>query len=554
MADIRERLRALVAGAVEKVAGADLAARTSIEAPRTPEHGDFATNIALALAKELKRKPLDIAGEIAAAIPADPLIAKVEIKPPGFINFFVAQESAAAILLQIAADGARYGWLDEHAGQTAIVEYVSANPTGPLHIGHARNAALGDCVARALERVGFKVWREYYYNDAGAQMKRLGESVHARYLEACGDAADFPEDGYHGDYIRDIANRLHAEHGDAWRGRHAADFAAYAKAIIEKLIDADMDALGIRFDLKFSEVSLHESGQVDKTLARLRELGKTYEKEGATWLRTEEAGDEADRVLIKQDGEKTYLAPDLAYHAYKYDRGFDLLVNLLGADHHSYVVRLTAGCAALGYDPARLNCIVYQLVTVMRGGEIVRFGKRAGEYITVREMIDELGTDAIRFFFNMRKGDSHMTFDWDLAKEQSQQNPVYYVQYAHARCCSILRKAAEQDLLPGGWEVTKLALLNALEEQRLIKTLAEYPRIVAASGNLVEPHHYTAYLRTVAEQLNAYFTAGNVNAALRVLVEGHPELARARLLLITATRTVLANALDALGVSAPESM
>ncbi|MCX7020130.1 MAG: arginine--tRNA ligase [Candidatus Sumerlaeota bacterium] len=552
--NIRETLSRIIARAAAEVAGGACIPDVMIDTPRVKAYGDYASNIALSLAKTLRRPPMEIANDIVSAIGSQPVITKIEVKPPGFINIFVRDASAAAGLAAILKQGALFGRSGKLTGKRAIVEFVSANPTGPLHIGHARNAAVGDCIARALERAGCSVWREYYYNDGGVQMTRLGESLKARYLLIFLKDIEFPEDGYHGDYIGEIAAQLHAEVKDSWKDKSITEFSDYAKDWIVKLIDADMIAMGINFDAKFNEGDLYTDGRVDAVISELRGRGKVYDSEGALWLRTTSDGDEKDRVLIKSDATKTYLAPDIAYHADKYSRGYDLVINLLGADHHNYVIRLRAAMRALDFDPEKLNCIIYQLVTVKRGGEVVKFGKRAGDYITLHEMISELGQDAVRFFFNMRRSDSHMVFDWDLAKEHSVKNPVYSIQYAHARCCSIERKAAELGIMFAGAGACDYSLLTAHEEQELIRSLAEFPRIVELAGTTFEPHHYTTYLRTIAEQFNAYFTAGNVTEEMRVILPGNPALSQARLALILATRVVLRNALDALGISAPEKM
>lgn len=553
--DLKEELRRTVFEAASAVAGGTSLPPVNIDTPKARDHGDYACNIALILAKPLGRKPVDIAGEIVSRIPTGGLVSRVEVRAPGFINFWISDTSVTAGLRGILEAGESYGCSTAMQGRSAIVEFVSANPTGPLHIGHARNAAVGDCICRALENVGCKVHREYYFNDAGAQMKRLGDSVRARYLQIfLAEPPPFPEDAYHGDYVREIAEQLHKEEGESWAGRDWEAFARYAERIIVGWIDEDLEALSIRFDLKYSEVSLHQSGKVDEVLAQLKTRGFAYESEGALWLRTTDFGDEKDRVLVKGDGDKTYLSPDIAYHDDKYSRGFDLVINLLGADHHSYAQRLKAAMSALGHDPDKLHCIIYQLVTVRRGGEVVRFSKRAGDTITLREMIEELSPDVIRFFFAMRKADSHMEFDWDLAKEQSDKNPVFYVQYAHARCCSIERKAAEKGVQFAGAASADLALLNSPEEQKLIRTLYEYPRVVEGAGINMDPQRYTAYLRDVAEQWNAYQHAGKIDEGLRIIRPDNPELTQARLALAAATRQVLRNALHALGCSAPERM
>jgi arginyl-tRNA synthetase len=440
------------------------------------------------------------------------------------------------------------------AGMRVLVEFVSANPTGPLHTGHARNAVVGDCICRALEMVGATVQREYYFNDAGAQIQRLGESVRARYLQLMDPEVPFPEDGYHGDYVRDIARKLHEEHGDDWKNREVLDFARAAEAVIVDLINDDLNRMGIKFDTRISETQFHEQGDVAKCAARLEQAGAAYEKDGALWLKTTAEGDEEDRVLRKSDGSFTYLGPDIAYHEHKFRRGYDLIVDLFGADHHNYAIRLRAAIRALGYNPEKLKIVIYQLVTVRRGDQVIRFSKRSGDTITLKEMLDGVGNDALRFFFNLRKSDSHMEFDWDLAREQSAKNPVYYVQYAHARCCSIQRKALEMGIAPLPLESINHSLLSTPVENDLIRNLLEFPRIVEVAATNLEPHHYASYLRQVAEGLNSYFTAGNLDPSLRVLQPDKPELTQARLMLIRATRQVLRNGLNALGVNAPESM
>lgn len=526
-----------------------------LERPKSPEHGDYATNIAMVLAKQLGKPPMVLAEEIRAGLPLDDVVKSVEVARPGFINFRVKEASLASHLDTILRDGSAYGRSTMLGGQRILVEFVSANPTGPLHTGHARNAVVGDSICRVMKMAGAQVQREYYFNDAGAQMIRLGESVKARYLQIENPDHPFPEDGYHGDYIRDIAQDLYDREGMAWTSRDIMDFARCAEAVVMKLIQTDLDRMGIKFDTRISETQFHERGDVDRIAKALVDADAAYEKDGALWLKTTAEGDEEDRVLRKGDGTFTYLGPDVAYHEHKFRRGYDMIVDLFGADHHNYAIRLRAAVRALGFNPDKLRIVIYQLVTVRRGEQVIRFSKRSGDTITLKEMLDEIGNDALRFFFNLRKSDSHMEFDWDLAKEQSSKNPVYYVQYAHARCCSIDRRIAGSEIAQ---QVANSAfspeLLQASEEVALISSLLEFPRIVELAATYLEPHHYATYLREVAERLNTYFTAGNLQPALRVLQPHSPELTAARLHLIRATRQVLFNGLSALGISAPESM
>ena len=526
-----------------------------IERPAIKEFGDFATNVAMQTARIFKKPPLEIAEGIKAGMPSNALVMETSVVRPGFINFRLAPAAGGFILQTILSQGDRYGRGNIGGGKKVLIEFMSANPTGPLHIGHARNAILGDSIARILEGTGYKVTREYYYNDAGVQMKKLGESLQARYLQNLGKDVPFPEDGYKGDYMIEIAQNLTREQGESLVAEDNIEiFTLFAARHIIRLIDEDMKALGICFDNWFSESSLHKSGKVNSTLDYLKDKGMLYEKDGAWWLRSERFGDEKDRVVIKSDGEKTYLAPDIAYHKDKFDRGFDLLINVLGGDHHGYVPRLKAGVQALGYDAARLHCIVFQMVSLLKDGETLKLSTRSGKFITLKEVVGELGADVVRFFFLMRSADSQMIFDWELAKDHSMNNPVFYVQYAHARCCSLFKKAEEMGITWEGFKENHLSLLTLEEEQEILRIMEKYPDIVKVCAETLEPHHITAYLRELAGTFHALFTAGVKDDSKRFLLPHNPELTQARLSLITGLKLVLSNALSLIGIPPLERM
>ena len=526
-----------------------------IERPKQKDFGDFATNVAMQSARHFRKNPLEIAEGIRGALPANPYISEVKVAKPGFINFHLATGAGALLLESILSLKELFGRCDIGKGKTVLIEFMSANPTGPLHIGHARNAILGDSIARVLEAAGYKVTREYYYNDAGVQMRKLGLSLQARYLQILGKQANFPEDGYQGDYIKDIAQRLFEEHGDAWANEENIDlFTRKAADQIIRLIDQDMEALGIHFDNWFSETSLHREGKVENTLDILRERDMIYEQDGAWWLRTEQFGDEKDRVVVKSDGEKTYLAPDIAYHKDKYDRDFEELINVFGGDHHGYVPRLKAGIDALGYDSSRLHCVVFQMVSLLKGGQSIKLSTRAGEFITLREVISELGLGVVRFFFLMRSADSQMTFDWQLAKDHSMNNPVYYVQYAHARCCSLFKKAGEMGITWRGVKESDLSLLKLEAEQEVLRVLERYPEVVRSCAETLEAHPVTVFLRDLAGAFHTLFTAGTKDPGKRFIMPDNPALTQARLTLVAAIRQVLANALSLIGVPPLERM
>ena len=556
---IEQAVAALLAEGVQKfLAGREDAPElpaVELEQPRNPEHGDWATSVAMKLAKALRSNPLAIAEGIVASLPASDLIDPPEVARPGFINIRLSGQAVERLVRTVQTQGERWGCTDAHKGQRVLVEFVSANPTGPLHIGHCRGAVVGDSLARIFAAAGYEVSREYYYNDAGVQMRRLGESLRARYLQALGEPVPFPEEGYKGDYMIEIAQNLKAERGDVLRGE--ADwrpFTDFAASHILKLIDADMEALRIHFDSWFSETTLHREGKVRGVLERLRADDKIYEHDGAQWLRTVDYGDEKDRVVIKSDGEYTYLAPDIAYHEYKFSRGFDRLVNVLGADHHGYVPRLKAAVEALGYRAEQLDCVLVQMVAVAKGEIAIKLSTRAGDFITLKDVIDEIGADATRFLFLIRAADSQMTFDFDLAKDTSMDNPLYYVQYAHARCCSLMRKAEELGQPWQGGKEAKLARLAAPEEKAIVRQMDRLPGVVLGVAAQAEPMPMTAYLRELATAFHGYFTAGNKNEGLRVIQAADPGLTQARLTLIAALRQTLANGLRLLGVEPLERL
>jgi len=557
--DINQHIESLVHDATQRYVRAlgreEIPTAITIEIPKNKEYGDFATPVAMLLARALRKSPMEIANAIAELVAADPMIARVNAAPPGFINFTVTSNAHGEILRHISSKQAHYGRRDIGHGKRALVEFVSANPTGPLHIGHARNAVVGDTIARSLLAAGYAVTREYYFNDAGVQMKKLGESLRARYQQQLGVEAALPPDGYQGEYLVEIARSLVSEIGDSRKNEtDVSFFTNYATKEILRSIDEDMKSLGITFDEWICESAMHHEGKVRETLDELKTRNKAYQHDGAWWLRSSEYGDEKDRVLVKRDGESTYLAPDLAYHRFKYERRYDILVNTFGGDHHGYVPRLAAGIEALGYPSSALRCVIIQMVTLLKDGERTKLSTRSGEFITLKSMINELGRDVVRFFFLMRSADSHLVFDWELAKDTSMNNPVYYVQYAHARFCSIFKKGAELGIQYRGADRANLALLETAEEKDIIMLLAQLPQVIRKSAEAVEPHHLTLYLRQLAGVFHQYFTIGTKESEYRVLVPDNQELTQARLALIECLRITIANGLSILGVSAPERM
>ncbi len=537
----------------------ELQPNVQVERTRDASHGDLASNVALTLAKPLKAKPRDIAERLIAALPASPKVAKAEIAGPGFINFFLSDDAATSVVSDILAAGERFGHSETGAGEKVQVEYVSANPTGPLHVGHGRGAAVGDALCRLLAATGYDVTREFYYNDAGAQIDNLARSVQARCKGLEPDHADWPEDGYRGDYIRDVAAAYMAGETVDAADKHVAgagdadDLAAiraFAVAYLRREQDLDLKAFGVDFDVYFLESSLYEDGSVEAAVQALIDSGHTYEDGGALWLATTNFGDDKDRVMRKREGGYTYFVPDVAYHANKWRRGFSTVINEQGADHHSTITRVRAGLQALniGIPKGWPDYVLHQMVTVMRGGEEVKISKRAGSYVTLRDLIDEVGRDATRYFLCARSASSQLTFDIDLAVSQSNDNPVYYIQYAHARVCSVMRKLAEQDQ---SWDVeagcAALDRLGEEHEKALLKRLAAFPELVTTAAASREPHQIAHYLRELAGEFHTYYNAHKAlvdDAALR----------DARLALYAAVRQVIANGLALLGVSAPQEM
>ncbi|GHD48764.1 arginyl-tRNA synthetase [Marinobacter persicus] len=522
-------------------------------------HGDYACNIALAAAKAAGCPPRQLAEALVANLPRSKAVDKVEIAGPGFINFFMSTASAFGIVETILADGEQFGRNQTGKGEKVQVEFVSANPTGPLHVGHGRGAAIGDSLCRLLEANGYDVTREFYYNDAGAQINNLTLSVQARVKGLTPEHESWPEDGYRGDYIVDVANAYLA--GDTVVADDRAVTAKgdpedrdaireFAVAYLRREQDLDLKAFGVKFDVYFLESSLYEDGKVEATVKRLKENGYTYEQDGAMWLKTTEFGDDKDRVMRKKDGGYTYFLPDVAYHLDKWQRGFTTVINEQGADHHSTVTRVRAGLQALKADIPQgwPDYVLHQMVMVTRSGEEVKISKRAGSYVTVRDLIDEVGRDATRYFLAARRVDSQLTFDIDLARSQTNENPVYYIQYAHARICSVLRKLAEEGT-PRAFDECKgdLSILTLDEEKEIANQLAKYPELVANAAAQREPHHVAHYLRDLAGLFHTYYNAH------KVLIED-TALRDARVSLYLAVRQVIENGLGLLGVSAPEEM
>jgi arginyl-tRNA synthetase len=529
-------------------AAASLGAPTTdvlLERPKDPTHGDVATNLALTLAKTLKAKPRDVATKLVDALQLPPgVVKKTEIAGPGFINFFLAETQLADVLSAVIVGGPSYGRSDDGTRQSVNVEFVSANPTGPLHVGHGRQAAIGDAIATLLEWTGWEVTREFYYNDAGTQIANLAKSVQARITGSA-----ISEGGYHGEYIKEIADRYVAEHPTDKQGDDLDAIRVFAVAELRKEQDSDLQAFGVKFDVYFLESSLYTDGRVEKTVSRLVAAGHTFEEDGALWLRTTDFGDDKDRVMKKsagKGGDYTYFVPDVAYHADKWERGFRVAIDVQGADHHSTVKRVYAGLEAMdiGITPRYPEYVLHQMVTVMKGGEEMKISKRAGSYLTLRELIDEVGRDAVRFFLLMRHYNTHLVFDVDLAKKQTEENPVFYVQMAHARMSGIFRVADRAPESASADGVDLRALTEDLEIE-LIKDLQAFPSLVHHAAEQRVPHTIVGYLQGLAAHAHAWYHK------FRVL--GEPQEA-ARLVLARAVRQVLANGLSIIGVSAPDRM
>jgi arginyl-tRNA synthetase len=552
-----EQLRREISRVLREM-GVESPPEIELERPRNPEHGDFASNVAMTLARPLRRAPRQIAEELVQRLRLGSAgVRSAEVAGPGFINFRLTGDYLREGLAALVEAGAGYGRSDEGSGRAVVVEFVSANPTGPLHIGHGRQAALGDAVSELLAWTGWRVQREFYYNDAGEQIARLARSVWARYQQQVGNDVAFPEDGYHGSYVTELAGAFAAEHGNRFRGEPSEEALEAMRVFAVRALRAeqnrDLDDFRVHFDHFFLESSLYGDGRVEETIQRLRETGLVYEKDGALWLETTRYGDDKDRVMVKSSGHPTYFLPDVAYHVSKWERAFHRAINVQGADHHGTVARVRAGLQALGLPEGYPEYVLHQMVLVMRGGEEVKFSKRAGDYVTLRDLYDEVGVDVTRYFFLMRRAEAQLTFDLDLALDQSDKNPVYKVQYAHARMASIFRKAG----LQSGEEVrlagVELGLLEHASEVELVKLLLRFPEVVSAAAERHAPHSVCEYLEEVAGAVNSWYHAGNLDATLRVL--GVPEpVSRARLVLARAIQIVLANGLATLGVSAPDRM
>jgi len=555
-----------------------------VERTRDPRHGDFASNLALSLAKQANTNPRQLAGQIIAALPQNPAIVKVEMAGPGFINFFVDPYGQHHIIKAIHETGCKFGHSAIGAGKKVLVEFVSANPTGPLHVGHGRGAAYGSVVANLLAAVGFNVYREYYVNDAGRQMDILTTSIWLRYLEECGEVLPFPSNGYRGEYVRGIAWAIHKDAGFEYRRPQClllenipadepqgGDKEAYIDALIDRTktllgpklyrdifqiglntilddIKQDLHEFGVDYRHWFSERTLINDGSVEQALARLESGGYLYKQDGATWFASSRLGDEKDRVVVRENGQYTYFASDIAYHMNKLERGFEQIIDIWGADHHGYIPRVKAAIKAFGADPDKLVVLLVQFATLWRGDEKVPMSTRSGEFVTLRQLRNEVGKDAARFFYVMRRSEQHIDFDLKLATSKTNENPVFYVQYAHARVCSVLRqldeKNWERNLLLG---MENLGLLTADHETQLIASLARYPEVVEQAAMHYEPHQLVHYLRDLAHEFHTYYNSH------QFLVEEAP-LRDARLNLICAFKQVLANGLDLLGINRPEAM
>jgi len=555
-----------------------------LERTRSPEHGEFATNVAMVLAKQAGMKPRDLAQAVIDHLPRSRQVDKLEIAGPGFVNFYLNRCALTGVVKDILRSGEKFGELIPVRAEKITIEYVSANPTGPLHVGHGRGAAYGASMANILECAGHNVQREYYVNDNGRQMDILAVCVWLRYLELCGERVSFPENGYRGEYIYEIARSIRVEYGDKWRftNQEVADglppslaeggngelhidalikragkllgeegFSVFFDAALNSILDDikdDLAEFGVRFDRWFSESELEESGSVQLAIERLRANGHLYEQNGALWFRASELGDEKDRVVVRENGRATYFASDIAYFLNKLERGFNRTVYVLGADHHGYMARLRAAAIGLGEDPEKLEILLVQFAVLFRFGEKVQMSTRSGQFITLRELREEVGSDAARFFYIMRSHEQHLDFDLDLAKSHSNENPVYYIQYAHARICSVFRNLEQMDLsyIEAIGEVA-LDLLTEDHEMALMRTLSRFPESIEAAARLRSPHLIAHYLHSLATELHSYYNAH------QFLVEDE-NLRNARLNLVMATRIVLARGLKLLGVSAPEEM
>jgi len=586
---MKKKIEELILQAVETlksngVLAQEITPNITIDRTRDPQHGDFASNLALMLAKQVSTNPRQLAEKLIAALPQDAAIVKVELAGPGFINFFIDPTAQYQVIKQIHDQGPKFGLSNVGAGKKVQVEFVSANPTGPLHVGHGRGAAYGSAVADLLQATGFDVHREYYVNDAGRQMDILATSIWLRYLEECGEVVHFPSNAYRGEYVREIAWNIHKNANNEYRRpvelvfedippdepaggdkeEHIDALIARAKTLlgaplyqdffqiglnnILEDIKIDLSEFGVDYQEWFSERRLMDDGSVEKALERLRAAGHLYEKDGATWFACADLGDEKDRVVVRENGQSTYFASDIAYHMNKLDRGFDQIINIWGADHHGYIPRVRAAIQALGADESKLKVLLVQFASLYRGEEKVQMSTRSGEFVTLRQLRNEVGKDAARFFYVMRRSEQHMDFDLKLATSKSNENPVFYVQYAYARVCSVLRQLDEKNWernLPLGME--NLALLTEEHETNLLGTLARYPEVLERAALQYEPHQLIQYLRELANEFHTYYNAH------QFLVED-AKIRNARLNLICAVKQILANGLSLLNINTPEAM
>jgi arginyl-tRNA synthetase len=582
---MKEQLQQLLIVSLEALLAegviAEIPAQIRLDHTKDKTHGDYATNIALILAKQAKCAPKVLAEKIIAKIGDSSLVNKTEIAGPGFINFFLSEASNSAVVTDILASAEDYGLSNVGEGKRVLLEFVSANPTGPLHVGHGRSAAYGATVANLMRAVGFAVDNEYYVNDAGRQMDILTVSIFLRYLEVFGEDLRFPDNGYQGEYIKDIAKSVVAEHGERWRKNadelfedickdeaEGGDKEAHIDAIIKRSkrllgegyqavfrvginsilggIKDDLAEFGVDYQQWFSEQSLIDDGLAKSTTETLQETGHIYEKDGALWFKTTDYGDEKDRVVVRENGIHTYFASDIAYHLEKFDRGYDKVINIWGADHHGYIARVKASIAALNHDPEKLEILLVQFANLYRGGKKVQMSTRSGSFVTLEELRNEVGNDAARFFYVLRKSEQHMDFDLDLAKSKTNENPVFYIQYAHARICSVFRQAGEKGVTVNSSDAD-LSLLIEGSEKALLKELNRYKSVIESSALQYEPHQLAYYLRELATNFHSYYNA------CPFLVDDDA-LTQARLALIKACKQVLVNGLSLLGVGAPESM
>jgi arginyl-tRNA synthetase len=569
---VREKVATALLGALDEAKQKGQLKATAwpaltLDAPKRPEWGDLASTVAMSLASSEQKTPHDIAQIIVEnLLQRDQLFDRVEVVRPGFLNLTIKPALWQEVLREVEQQGTRYGHANIGTGRRVLIEYVSANPTGPLHVGHGRGAAVGQAVIRLLRAIGYDVVGEYYINDAGRQMKLLGASVYARYRELSGATIQFPEDGYHGTYITEVAQRIKEQLDQVAVDLTPDDLEARCRTLAYQeligLIRDDLTVFGIEIQSWFSEASLLESKAVERALDELKARDLLFEQDGAWWFRSSKYGDEKDRVVRKQDGQLTYLASDIAYHHDKLRRGYDLLIDVLGADHHGYIHRMEAVIQAYGHPKERLQVVLVQLVKLLRGGAEVKMSKRTGEFITMREVIDEVGADAAKFYFLMRDSKTHLEFDLELAKQRSADNPVYYVQYAHARICSLWRVASERGIARPIASATDLTVLTDPDELGLIKKLSAYPEVIRASALAFEPHRVTYYLQQLAAQLHTFYNKHRVlppmtdqerdeSASSEIL---SPQRTAARLVLMGSVQQVLRNGLDVLGISAPEHM